>query len=106
MESNLDDYRKDFNIRQFNNLLRYHEDLLDILKKNTSFLDEHNPSNPERVYCWYNNITENRLNYTKSKLVSLGYDKHLTEIEIMHSLKYYRIFGPGNLKFIYKKVSP
>ena len=58
MESNLDDYRKDFNIRQFNNLLRYHEDLLDILKKNTSFLDEHNPSNPERVYCWYNNITE------------------------------------------------
>lgn len=58
MESNLDDYRKDFNIRQFNNLLRYHEDLLDILKKKTSFLDEHNPSNPERVYCWYNNITE------------------------------------------------
>ena len=30
---NLDDYRKDFNVRQFNNLLRYHEDLLDILKK-------------------------------------------------------------------------
>lgn len=85
MESNLDDYRKDFKIRQFNNLLRYHEDLLDILKKKTSFLDEHNPSNPERVYCWYNNITE---------------------IEIMHSLKYYRIFGPGNLKFIYKNVSP
>lgn len=79
---NLDDYRKDFNIRQFNNLLRYHEDLLDILKKKTSFLDEHNPSNPEHVYCWYHNITE---------------------IEIMHSLKYYRIFGPGNLKFIYKK---
>ena len=42
-------------------------------------------------------IIMNRLNYTKSKLVSLGYDKHLTEIEIMHSLKYYRIFGPGNL---------
>lgn len=50
-------------------------------------------------------IIMNRLNYTKSKLVSLGYDKHLTEIEIMHSLKYYRIFGHGNLKFIYKKVS-
>lgn len=58
-------------------------------------------------YWWVvNNIRENRLNYTKSKLVSLGYDKHLTEIEIMHSLKYYRIFGPGNLKFIYKNVSP
>ena len=55
---NLDEYRKDFNIRQFNNLLRYHEDLLYILKKKTSFLDEHNPSNPERVYCWYHNITE------------------------------------------------
>ena len=58
----------------------------------------------DNEYWWVvNNIRENRLNYTKSKLVSLGYDKHLTEIEIMHSLKYYRIFGPGNLKFIYKK---
>lgn len=61
----------------------------------------------DNEYWWVvNNIRENRLNYTKSKLVSLGYDKNLTEIEIMHSLKYYRIFGPGNLKFIYKKVSP
>lgn len=42
-------------------------------------------------------IIMNRLNYTKSKLVSLEYDKHLTKIEIMHSLKYYRIFGPENL---------
>ena len=42
-------------------------------------------------------IIMNRFNYTKSKLVSLGYDKHLTGIEIMHSLKYYRIFGSGNL---------
>ena len=50
-------------------------------------------------------IIMNRLNYTKSKLVSLGYDKHLIEIEIMHSLKYYRIFGPENLKFIYKEKS-
>ena len=41
-------------------------------------------------------IIMNRFNYTKSK-VSLGYDKHLTGIEIMHSLKYYRIFGSGNL---------
>lgn len=42
-------------------------------------------------------IIMNRLNYTKSKLVSLGYDKHLTGIEIIYSLKYYRIFGFGNL---------
>lgn len=58
MELNLDEYRKDFNIKRFNNLLRYHEDLLDTLKKKTSFLDEHNPEKSERVYCWYNNITE------------------------------------------------
>ena len=58
----------------------------------------------DNEYWWVvNNLRDNRLNYTKSKLVSLGYDKNLTEIEIMHSLKYYRIFGPGNLKFIYKK---
>ena len=54
----MDEYRKDFNIKQFNNLLRYHEDLLNALKKKTSFLDEYNPSNSERVYCWYHNITE------------------------------------------------
>lgn len=58
MNLNLEDYRKDFNIKRFNNLLRYHEDLLDVLKKKTSFLDEHNPEKSERVYCWYNNITE------------------------------------------------
>ena len=42
-------------------------------------------------------IIMNRFNYTKSKLVSWGDDKHLTGIEIMHSLKYYRIFGSVNL---------
>lgn len=53
-------------------------------------------------YWWIvNSIRENRLNYTKNKLVSQGYDKNLTEIDIMHSLKYYRVFGPGNLKLIY-----
>lgn len=37
MELNLNEYRKDFNIKRFNNLLRYHEDLLNVLKKKTSF---------------------------------------------------------------------
>jgi uncharacterized protein YcfL len=53
---------------------------------------------------WWNidGIRRNRLNYTKSKLVKEGNDPNLSEVEIMHNKKYFRIFGSGNLLFIYK----
>lgn len=46
-----------------------------------------------------NGIRENRLKYTKQKLVDLGNDINLTEVEIMHNYGYYRIFDSGNILF-------
>jgi hypothetical protein len=39
----------------------------------------------------------------KHKLVSQGYDEKLTEVKIMESRGYYRIFNSGNGKYEYKK---
>jgi len=44
---------------------------------------------------------ENRINYQKHKLVKKGYDKNLTEVEIMCQLGHYRIFNCGNEKFLF-----
>lgn len=45
-------------------------------------------------------VRENRMKYTKHSLVAKGYDKNLTEHEIMHSLGNYRVYGSGNIKLI------
>ena len=42
-----------------------------------------------------------RSNFTKHKLVEMGYDKNKTEDEIMHELGYYKLYDSGNIKFIY-----
>lgn len=47
-------------------------------------------------------VRENRFNYRKDKLVSLGHDKSKTEKEIMSDLGYYRIYDCGSLKYSYK----
>ncbi len=53
-------------------------------------------------YFWVvDNIRKHRFNYTKSKLVKLGNDSSKSEVEIMHSLGYYRIFSTGQEKWIY-----
>ena len=58
-------------------------------------------SNPN--YYWVvNGVKKHRFNYRKDKLVSLEYDKDKTEVEIMNSLKYYRIFDCGSKKWIFK----
>lgn len=57
-------------------------------------------TNPGYSWC-VNGIRRNRLNFTKQKLVKQGADKNLTEIEIMHSMKFYRVFDTGNLVFEY-----
>jgi len=44
---------------------------------------------------------KNRFNYRKDKLVIEGFDSNKTEIEIMNSRGYYRLFGCGNFKFKY-----
>lgn len=44
---------------------------------------------------------QNRINYQKHKLVKQGYNKDLTEVEIMMDLGHYRIFNCGNEKYLY-----
>ena len=52
-------------------------------------------------YFWIiNNVRQNRFNYTKQKLISMGFDSSLSEDEIMHSLGYYKLYDSGNKKFI------
>lgn len=48
---------------------------------------------------------ESRMKYQKHKLVAMGADPNKTEHEIMQSLKYYRIYDCGNIKFEYKRLT-
>lgn len=54
---NLDEYKENFNAKSFITKLRYNTDLLNELITQTAFL-LNNPTNSERMYCWYHNITE------------------------------------------------
>jgi hypothetical protein len=54
-------------------------------------------------YWWIvNGIRKHRFTYNKKKLVKSGFDPDKTEIEIMHELGNYRIWGCGQEKWIYK----
>lgn len=55
-------------------------------------------------YFWVSknfNLRKNRFNFRKSE-ISDESNKHMTEVEIMHSKGYYRCFDAGNLKYIMK----
>ena len=55
-------------------------------------------------YWWVvNGHRKHRFTYNKKKLVKDGFDPNKTEIEIMHDEGYYRIFGVGMDKWVYKK---
>jgi len=43
---------------------------------------------------------EHRYKYTKQNLIKMGYDKDLTEKEIMESLNIPRFYDCGNLKYL------
>jgi hypothetical protein len=54
-------------------------------------------------YFWVvDGVRKHRFNYNKKKLIKEGFDSNKTEIEIMHSQGYYRIWGCGQDKYIYK----
>lgn len=54
-------------------------------------------------YFWCKNgIRNHRFNFRKDKLVSQGADKNKTEKEIMYERGYFRLFGCGSKKWIYK----
>lgn len=57
-------------------------------------------------YSYINDITntrENRIKYQKHKLISDGYDKNMTEHEIMLNRKIYRIYDSGHIKYIWNR---
>jgi hypothetical protein len=55
-------------------------------------------------YYWVvNSIRENRFKYRKDKLVSMGYDKNKTAVQIMQENGYYRVFDSGNRKWIFNR---
>lgn len=59
-------------------------------------------SNTQPGYFWaINNIRYHRYNFRKDKLVKEGFDATKTEVEIMHSRNYYRVYNSGNKKWIY-----
>lgn len=47
------------------------------------------------------NVRVHRYNFTKDKLIKKGFDKKMTEHEIMLSQKCYRIYNSGNLVYIF-----
>lgn len=55
-------------------------------------------TNPNYFWC-KNDKRHHRYTFTKHKLVSDGHDKTKTESEIMHSLKYYKIWDCGHFKY-------
>jgi hypothetical protein len=58
----------------------------------------------EPNYFWVvDGVRRHRFNFTKKKLVRQGHPSTKTEIEIMHGLGYYRIWGCGQKKWIYHK---
>ena len=54
---------------------------------------------PINYYWCKNGIRYHRFNFRKDKLVKEGFDSNQTEIEIMHSRDYYRVFDCGSKKW-------
>ena len=47
-------------------------------------------------------IRYHRYVFRKSELIKMGYDKNLSEFDIMNNLQYYRIFDSGQSKYVLK----
>lgn len=53
-------------------------------------------------YYWTDlNTKYHRFNFNKKKLIKMGYDKKMTEEEIMKSIGYYKIWSCGQVRWIY-----
>jgi hypothetical protein len=65
-------------------------------------------SHTSKPSYWYviNNIRQHRFNWTKDKLVKMGYDKNKFEHEIMEEMGYLRVWSAGNKKWVWYKKSP
>ena len=86
--------------KQYNPLKLITYASLDISNGNVykMFFDESVITKPG--YYWVKGSKKyNRYNFTKQKLVKLGYDSNKTENEIMYELGYVKLYDSGNLKF-------
>jgi len=53
-------------------------------------------------YFWVvDGVRRHRYNFSKRKLIKLGFDPSKTEVEIMYERGYYRIFSTGQEKWVY-----
>jgi hypothetical protein len=56
-------------------------------------------------YFWCKGLERHhRSTFMKHKLVKEGFDKNKTEVEIMHERGYYRIFGCGQYRWLFKNI--
>lgn len=58
-------------------------------------------------YVWYNQSgtkMKSRYVVTKQQLVKQGFDASKSEIEIMHELGYYRVYGAGSKRYVYQHI--
>ena len=60
---------------------------------------------PNYFYFDSNLHRYNRFNFRKDILVKDGYDKNMSESDIMNERNYHRVYDSGNMKFIYKSNS-
>jgi hypothetical protein len=57
-------------------------------------------------YFWCKNIErKHRFNFNKQKLIKEGFDGSKTEVEIMHDRGYFRVFGCGQYRWIFKNTT-
>jgi len=53
-------------------------------------------------YFWIvDGVKHHRFKYNKQKLIKDGFDSNKTEVQIMHELNYYRIYGCGQVRYEY-----
>lgn len=56
-------------------------------------------------FYWVKDMNKyHRFVFNKKKLISMGYDKSKTEIQIMSELGYTRIWNCGHIKWVYKNI--
>jgi hypothetical protein len=86
----------------FNELISYSDfRLFDGSMYQTLGFTKQHLSKPD--YFWCKDIErKHRFNFNKQKLIKEGYDPNKTEVEIMYERGYYRIFGCGQYRWIFK----
>lgn len=71
------------------------------LYENLGFINDGNTS---LNYYWTDlNRKYHRFNFNKKKLIKMGYDRNLTEEQIMKNIGYYKIWSCGQIRWIIEK---